>query len=75
MTRVLKHKQSVKFNAEDPSHLEIYARFLLKGHWDCHIKFMLEEPHMIVPSMIERKLAVQYLRDRGAINVTDKIKM
>lgn len=65
MNRVLRHKQSVKFDPENQTHLQIYADFLRTGKWNSEIQFMLEEPHEIIPVMIDKKLASVYLKSKG----------
>lgn len=72
MSRVLRHKQTVKFDTSNETHLRVYAVFLITGKWNAEIKFMLEEPHDVVPVMIERKLAVQFLKDKGLIKENEK---
>ena len=73
--RVLNPKQSVRFDVNNPTHLKIYADFLTTGRWNSDIRFMLEDPHQVIPTMIERKLSVEFLRQQSVLEQTAQIIM
>ena len=58
---MIQPKYQAQFDPQNPNHVQEYAYFLTIGRWKGSCPFILEEPFLSVPHMIERKLALQYI--------------
>ena len=56
---MIQPRYQVQFDPQNPDHVREYAYFLTVGRWKGSCPFVLEEPFLSVPHMIERKLALQ----------------
>ena len=62
---VLRPKDYVKFDPANPSHQKVYADFRINGRWPDDTRFMLEDPHTVVPAMCDTMLVKHFLQQAG----------
>lgn len=60
--RVYSPKPRVAFEPSNRKHRLDYAQFLRYNNWKDGCQFLLEEPYMDIPSMINDKLVHYYLK-------------
>lgn len=61
-SEVLQPKERVYFNPANRSHITDFAAFLKHSSWKNGCKYILEEPFLDVPTMINHKLVRYHLR-------------
>lgn len=62
---VLRPKPLVDFDPKNPEHQKMYADFRTTGRWQGDVRFMLQEPHEVIPTMCEQLLVKHFLQVTG----------
>jgi len=60
--RAFAEKVRVIFEAENDEHVLDYARFIKYNSWVEGCNYLLEDPYMDIPTMINAKLVTHYLK-------------
>lgn len=55
-------KPRVNFNPANKQHRLDYAQFIKYNNWKTGCQYLLEEPYMDIPTMIQDKLVRYYLK-------------
>ena len=65
---ILHAKPLVEFDVQNKEHLHAYKMLVVDGkqhpHWRFHLN---EKEHISVPNMMERKIALQHLSEKGLL--------
>lgn len=61
--RVYVEKPRVLFDPSDKKHLLDYAQFLKYSNWKNGCQYLLEDPYMDIPTMINEKIVNHFLSD------------
>jgi hypothetical protein len=62
---VLRPKDYVKFDPANPEHQKVITGLLTEGRYPNDTRFMLEDPHTVVPTMCVTKLVKHFLQKEG----------
>lgn len=60
--RVYNPTPRIEFNPANKQHRLDYARFIKYNNWKDGCRYLLEEPYMDIPTMINDKLVNHYLK-------------
>ena len=64
---VLKPKDYTVFDPTNVEHQKVVVDLLTKGRYPNDMRFVLEKPHTMIPTMLVTKLAEQFLQDQGLL--------